>query len=97
VIDMESVFPNASRRQFGVPQGRVSVTWQLEAHEHLIHLCFCSQKAGDPSVGLPENGFGSRLIGQSLIQETESTVLLAYPGSGVFLTRDAPLAGLQKA
>lgn len=79
-----------------VPQGRVSVLWEIIEDGDPI-LWFRWEETGGPPVAQPsKRGFGSRLIQHSFSQHSGGAVVLEYPPEGVRLSVKFPLSFLQR-
>ncbi|WP_099867578.1 sensor histidine kinase [Pararhizobium haloflavum] len=79
-----------------VPEGRVSVEWQVEPGE--IERTFVlrwTEKGGPPVYEPAERGFGSRLIRMGLIGT--GGVDISYEHSGLVARMQAPLSQMQQA
>lgn len=75
-----------------VPEGQVTVSWEILQVEDrsLLHLIW-RESGGPPVSPSKHKGFGSRLITDGLPYELNGKVALEYPQSGVICTIDAPL------
>jgi two-component sensor histidine kinase len=63
------------------PQGRVEISWRLEADGALD---FCWRERGGPPVIAPQRrGFGSRMIERSLARELKGAVVLDFQPQGL--------------
>lgn len=81
-----------------VPQGKVSVSWEIVEDQAEPQLWFRWVENGGPSVSPPaKRGFGSKLIEHSFSQHSGQVVKLEYPPEGVTLVAQFPLASLQRA
>jgi PAS domain S-box-containing protein len=81
-----------------VPDGRVSVTWELIPDDAGQRLRFAWRETGGPKVVPPSRaGFGTRLIEHSFRQHSDGTVELRYLPEGVVMQLDFLLASLQLA
>jgi PAS domain S-box-containing protein len=79
-----------------VPQGRVSVLWEI-IEDGVPQLWFRWEESGGPPVPvLGKRGFGSRLIEQSFSQHSGGAVKVEYPPAGARLSVKFPLASLQR-
>ena len=74
------------------PEGRVSLTWDLQGEGAARRLKMTWRESGGPPVGAPgAPGFGTRLIERGLAAELKAQVRLAYEPEGLVFTLDAPL------
>lgn len=79
-----------------VPEGSVSVSWQIDTSgaEPIIRLCWI--EGGGPTVTAPDRrGFGTRLIERGLAGAFGGHALLTYRPEGVICELTATLAGLE--
>jgi len=71
------------------PEGRVAITWSLEA---AATLHFEWRESGGPAVREPtRQGFGSRLLQRVLTAQVRAEVTMDYPVDGFRLRMQAPL------
>jgi len=78
-----------------VPQGKVTVHWELHRRDARPWLHLQWRESGGPSVTPPSRkGFGSRLIAEGLAHELDGTVSLEFPPEGVVCRIDFPLSEL---
>lgn len=76
-----------------VPDGRIEVTWDLrqEAAGLMLHLEW-SETGGPPVAAPTQQGFGSRLITQSLERDLAGRVQMDFRPEGLRVTLDIPFA-----
>ncbi|MCJ2046389.1 GAF domain-containing protein [Methylobacterium sp. J-078] len=75
-----------------VPEGRIDLTWSIDADADTVHLAWLED--GGPTVIPPTRiGFGSRLIERGLAGAVGGQVELSYPPEGVRCILIAPLSG----
>lgn len=79
-----------------VPEGRVAVTWSLQAlDDGREQLDLAWEERGGPPVTLPtRRGFGSRLIERQLPMEFDGNAAITYAPSGVVCRLEIPLTQL---
>lgn len=75
-----------------VPNGRVSLTWEIR-DAHFIMIWRESDGPATPAQSRP--GFGTRLIRQLLAKDLRATFQLEYPTEGALLTASIPLKRLK--
>lgn len=67
-----------------VPEGRVTISWQIVIHNNLPMLDLHWRESGGPVVQKPERkGFGSRLIRQAFAQNGNDLAEIEYLPAGV--------------
>jgi two-component sensor histidine kinase/ActR/RegA family two-component response regulator len=77
------------------PAGRVEVTWTIDEEQQRLHLNWT--ESGGPSVKPPtRRSFGTRMM-QSLGQQLNGEVQLAYESSGFVYALDVPLGSVAAA
>lgn len=75
------------------PEGRVSLTWDVDGEGSARRLRLTWRESGGPEVGSPgPPGFGSRLIERGLASELKANVRLVYAPKGVVFSLTAPLS-----
>lgn len=79
-----------------VPQGRVSVLWEIIQDGDQALWFRWEEFDGPPVAPTSKRGFGSRLIQQSFSQHADGAVKLEYPPDGVRLSVKFPLSFLQR-
>ena len=80
------------------PAGTVEVSWWREAAGKNPAFKFVWRETGGPAVVAPvREGFGSRVIKQSLADDFGGTVELAYEPAGFACTLTAPFENLPRA
>ena len=81
-----------------VPDGRVSVAWEILGPEGDETLRLAWTETGGPAVAPPaRRGFGTRLIERGLTGHVGGTLRMAYPPEGVTCLVEAPLSGFTAA
>jgi two-component sensor histidine kinase len=77
------------------PAGRVEITWSVDQGHERLHLAWI--ETGGPQVVLPtRRSFGTRMI-ETLGNQLNGKVEMAYPASGFIYALDVPLASLKPA
>jgi two-component sensor histidine kinase len=78
-----------------LPAGRVEVAWTIDDEKQRLHLTWT--ESGGPSVKPPtRRSFGTRMM-QSLGQQLNGEVQLAYESSGFVYSLDVPLGSVAAA
>lgn len=78
-----------------MPTGRVEVAWTIDDEKHRLHLTWT--ESGGPAVELPtRRSFGTRMM-ESLGQQFNGQVRLAYEPSGFIYSLDVPLSAIVAA
>ena len=74
--------------------GTLSVTWTVDRSPDTPTLRVLWRESGGPRVAPPtRRGFGTRLVEQSLAQDLNGNVAIAFEPSGVVVTITASLEG----
>jgi PAS domain S-box-containing protein len=75
------------------PQGRVAITWTVEASDP-PHFGLRWEESDGPAVSHPDRkGFGTRLVENVLAAELNGSVRLCYEPKGLVCSVEAPLGG----
>ena len=75
-----------------MPEGKISVTWQVEKSVDGNRLVLQWVEQGGPPVGVPDHrGFGMMLIERGLKQDMRADVKMEFVPEGVRATLSAPL------
>ena len=78
-----------------MPTGCVEVAWTIDDEKHRLHLTWT--ESGGPAVELPtRRSFGTRMM-ESLGQQLNGQVRLAYEPSGFIYSLDVPLSAIVAA
>ncbi len=74
------------------PSGRVEVTWTIDPEKHRLRLAW-TEHGGPPVQAPTRRSFGTRMM-QSLGQQLNGQVQLAYESTGFVYTLDVPLSSV---
>ncbi len=75
------------------PDGRVTITWDVEPGDPQRCILRWHEQGGPPVLPPSRKGFGSRLIEGVLASELNGSVQTSYKPSGLVCTIDAPVEG----
>ncbi|HYZ32030.1 MAG TPA: HWE histidine kinase domain-containing protein [Crenalkalicoccus sp.] len=99
-IALHELAINAARHgALSVPEGRVSVRWQVQRDRGGERLRLTWQEQGGPPVVGPPSrrGFGTRLLEGGLSRELGGSCRLEFRRDGVLCEIEAPVASAQRA